>query len=892
MRRLDNIPFNSRVAILATIFIIPLLVVLWFFVAERTAVIATTQSELTGLRLLVPLDAVLSDLARSSNDTTTVAADLALLGARNDEVGDPLEVHDLVRRFLDRPAGPAASARLVSARALIDIISKVDEASGLSLDPGSNSYHQIELIMIRLPKMVLRNLELRAATASPSALPGDSASQLAFIAGRLDAHNQSFSESMTKSIAATPDPGVAARLAGLRILLFTANQELTEAATVAGKAVIGPAAGRAAQATAVTFASIGRTIESQLTQRLAAERGILFSRLSLVGFLVGAGAVFARITARSITTPVRAMTDAMASLAAGNVSLDPLPEARRDEIGRMAEALCALRRRLIEADWAKLERNDAIDAVSKSEAAFRLPFESNPLPMWVYDRETLACLDVNRATVEVYGWSRDQAVTMSVLDAIPPEDRERAREVISQRRKVRLASGPWTHLRANGSRLTVQLFSHAISFAGRDAVLVAAIDITEIKRLEDQLQQARKMEAVGQLAGGIAHDFNNILGAILGFAGFLVEDLAAGSAEHRFATRIQAAGERGRDLVRQILAFSRLETVDRQPTDLVIIARETIELVRSSIPASTTLALDEQTDSLIAHVNATHISQILMNLCINANDALRGDVGRVAVSLSRFPAGSSNGMLPDPLGLLTAETDAPLHRVESGSLAPSRPYALVCIGDTGVGMTREQLERIFEPFYTTKTRSEGTGLGLAIVHRIVLGYEGACHVVSRPGIGSLFRIYIPLTDEPVASPMEPVPRSSGQERVLVIDDETMITEMLEIGLTRLGYAVTTVNDPAEALGMYAASPTAWDVVVSDQVMPGVKGSALFTQMKAINAELRFILCTGYSDAMTKPASLATGIDAFFHKPVGPELLAATIRQLCGRMSGHEARRGR
>jgi CheY-like chemotaxis protein len=210
-------------------------------------------------------------------------------------------------------------------------------------------------------------------------------------------------------------------------------------------------------------------------------------------------------------------------------------------------------------------------------------------------------------------------------------------------------------------------------------------------------------------------------------------------------------------------------------------------------------------------------------------------------------------------------------------------YARLTVTDTGSGMNTEVLERIFDPFYTTKDRGRGTGLGLAVIHGIVLGYDGACVVRSRPGAGTTFVVYLPLA----APGLQPEPEASatpmlrGRERVLIVDDETDLGDALAIGLERLGYEVVAIENPEEALQILIESPDSWDVVISDQVMPQMKGLTLYDRLKEFRPALRFILCSGYSDGATEELALSAGVDAFFLKPVGPEELAAAIRRFVG-----------
>ena len=486
----------------------------------------------------------------------------------------------------------------------------------------------------------------------------------------------------------------------------------------------------------------------------------------------------------------------------------------------------------------------------------------------------------NSPTPDPLGYSAEENLGRSLLEFVHPEESREVVEALQSiaREPAADARGITRYRHKNGSwRYIAWSARNAVDVAGVGGIIMNARDVTAMKDLEAQLLQARKMEAIGQLAGGIAHDFNNILGSIQGFAGFLVEDLPADGAQHGFSTRILKASERARDLVQQIVAFSRLSGVERAPCDLVSIIEETRELLRPLLPASAATSIEHDSPQLIAEVNAAQMGQILVNLCLNANDALASRPGGIAIASAAIAPGHADYQSFEG----AAQIGDGCIRV--GSLDPRRSYARISVMDTGQGMRADQLERIFEPFYTTKERSRGTGLGLSVVHGIVMSYDGALFVASLPGRGSLFRIYLPLIEEARLesrpSVVQPQKSLGGNERILVVDDETMITEMLAVGLGRLGYQVECRNNPQEALRLFTKDPQRWDVVISDEVMPCMRGSLLFERLKAIDPDLRFILCTGFSDEVTEETFRAQGIDAFFHKPTSPEQLGAAIRRL-------------
>lgn len=439
--------------------------------------------------------------------------------------------------------------------------------------------------------------------------------------------------------------------------------------------------------------------------------------------------------------------------------------------------------------------------------------------------------------------------------------------------------------------LTASSDMYEINYEGRDleiqrmrlpdkGVLTRINDVTTRNaalaarhQFEARLQQSAKMEAIGQLAGGMAHDFNNILGSIMGFAGFLSQDLPPHSAEHGFATRILNACTRGKELVEQILAFSRARAVERGVVDIGLLLTRNRDFLAGLMPPQTKLNIPSGDVALPVFGSAAQIGQLIANLCLNARDAIGDDGGTVDISARPATAEELNGP--------GSSRGRPNERL-FGELRFGKNYCLLRLTDNGSGIAPEIMDRIFEPFFTTKGRQRGTGLGLAVVHGVVEATGGACHVVSQLGQGTTFSIYLPIAGETVVSPRMPLSDPStlhGTERVLIVDDEQDIADMLAIGLERLGYEAVGINDPMEALAAFTEDPEAFDVVITDQVMPGLRGLDLVRRLKEIRPTVRTILCTGFSDGANAETSREAGADAFFHKPVDARKIAPQIRAL-------------
>lgn len=396
--------------------------------------------------------------------------------------------------------------------------------------------------------------------------------------------------------------------------------------------------------------------------------------------------------------------------------------------------------------------------------------------------------------------------------------------------------------------------------------------LRERLQLQARLEQSAKMEAIGQLAGGVAHDFNNIMGSIGGFAGFLAQDLAEGSAEKQFADRILAACQRGKELVEQILDFARARTVERGMVDLERFAKECAELAATYLPPSVKLQTEIDVPVSFVSGSSVQLLQMFTNLGRNAQFAMTEGQGVMTLKFQRADKAALKGLLTRTLGP---------HDLIIGEYDGDRDYACITVSDTGSGISPEALQRIFEPFFTTKSRAQGTGLGLAVVHGVVMSHGGLCHVHSEPGNGTTFSIYLPLVQAPVTSAVATEVDSDirGRERVLVVDDQADIVDILTIGLARLGYDAVGVDDPLAALQAIEEDASAWDVIVSDQAMPGLKGLELIKKAKALRPDLKAVLCTGFSDGMGETLSLQAGADAFFHKPVDATAIARSIRKL-------------
>jgi signal transduction histidine kinase/DNA-binding response OmpR family regulator len=401
---------------------------------------------------------------------------------------------------------------------------------------------------------------------------------------------------------------------------------------------------------------------------------------------------------------------------------------------------------------------------------------------------------------------------------------------------------------------------------GERRVVVAHENITERKRAQNeemrlaaQLRHAYKMEAIGTLAGGIAHDFNNILASVIGYTELCLLDVEKGHSLEKSMQEVYRAGMRAKELVQQILTFARKDEIHIRPTQVSAIAKEASGLIRSIIPASIDIRLQVESNALVM-ADPTQIHQIFMNLFTNAAQAMETDGGVLTIQVSE------------------ATPDRSLNSIHAVS-KPGR-FLKIRVTDTGIGIPPATLERIFDPYFTTKGRGEGTGLGLSVTHGIVQSCGGQISVESKVGKGTAFTICLPLYAQqaaPVADLSRKLPL--GTERILFVDDEVSIAEMSRQRLHILGYRVTVVTSSMGALRQLIARPDDFDLIITDMTMPRMSGYQLAVEAKKIKPGIPVILCTGYSKKISHEKIAAIGINALLMKPVAVSEMAETIRKV-------------
>jgi len=503
----------------------------------------------------------------------------------------------------------------------------------------------------------------------------------------------------------------------------------------------------------------------------------------------------------------------------------------------------------------------------QSEEKFRTYTESAPVAIIIY--QDAGWIYANPAAEQLMAASLVELSSLEFSDIIHPD----FRHIYHSNRITNLSdaflknSHELKIIARDGSEKWVNFRAEKIEFEGKNAVMVSAMDIGDLKQaeiekqqLEIQLRQAQKMESIGTLAGGIAHDFNNILSSVIGYTELTLADMSEGKpASKQNLQAILRAGERARDLVSQILTFSRQTELVNIPIKMHMIANEVLKLLRSSIPTTIEIIHKIQKCKPIL-ADPTQIHQVIMNLCTNAFHAMQGSGGVMTVTLSPIE--------------IQAQDSEKIAELSPGS------YAKLEVIDTGTGMSQSTIERIFDPYFTTKEKGKGTGLGLAVVHGIVTNHNGAITVESIPGQGSTFRVFLPVVDDSemqITSRKKQLPR--GTEHILLVDDEKEIVLIEQQMLERLGYKVTTCAGSLDALTVFQANPLKFDMIITDMTMPNMTGDQLACEIIKIRPEIPIILCTGFSEYMNNEKAKSMGIRKFVLKPVSMEEIATAIRDV-------------
>ena len=508
-----------------------------------------------------------------------------------------------------------------------------------------------------------------------------------------------------------------------------------------------------------------------------------------------------------------------------------------------------------------IDRKRTEELRRQSEIKYRLLFEANPESLWVFDAETLRFLAVNDAAIRKYGWSREEFMAMTILEVRPPSERDRIERIVRNplpAPELRTGLRHWTK---DHVVFDVEVMVDSMEFGGRPARLTMVRDVTERKRLEGQLQQSQRMEAVGRLAGGVAHDFNNLLTAVMGYSDLLIEGLPADDGRRDDLEEIRKATRRGAALTQQLLAYSRRQVLQPRVIDLNAVVTGTQRLLHRLIGEHIELRAELDPGLGAVRADPAQLEQVIINLAVNARDAM--------------PRGGQ--LLITTQNVLVTDADA-----VTRPLVASGSYVQLTVTDTGTGFDEQVLSRLFEPFFTTKGPGKGTGLGLSTVYGIVQQSGGTIDAVSTVGQGSTFTVLLPRVEAvpdgaPAVAP--PVAPAAGTETILLVEDEAALRAVARRSLEGQGYRILEASDGEMALALTAAHVDRIDLLVTDVVMPGMHGREVATRIVAQRPGIRVLYMSGYTnDAIVHLGVLDPGV-AFLQKPFSPDALRRKVREV-------------
>jgi two-component system cell cycle sensor histidine kinase/response regulator CckA len=516
-----------------------------------------------------------------------------------------------------------------------------------------------------------------------------------------------------------------------------------------------------------------------------------------------------------------------------------------------------------------LDEMPAKRALKHKDKNFRLLFEANPQPMWLFDPVAQTVLEANAAACKLYGYTHDEFCGLSVDRIESSDSAEKASAKDTHPHPVTCHR----HKTNGGALIEVESTRRDIEYNGAAAQLVMLDDMTLYRQLEDQLRQAQKMEAVGMLAGGVAHDFNNLLTIITGYGQLILNTLTPTDPNRHSAEQILKAGERAATLTRQLLAFSRRQVLQPKVLDLNKLVSSLSTMLRRLIGEDIDLQLILRPELGQVSADPGQMEQVLMNLVVNARDAMPGG------------------------GTLTIETaNVTLdERYISRHLAVKPgPYTMLAVSDNGTGMDQDTLAHLFEPFFTTKSSGQGTGLGLSTVFGIVKQSRGSVDVYSVPAHGTSVKVYLPRIDQPLTVESVALEKAEtrGSETILVVEDDEMVRNLVSETLKREGYRVLDAAEPMEARRISDAHKSVIHLLITDVVMPRVSGRDLALELNRQRREMKVLYMSGYTDSAIVNSGILQKEVAFLQKPFTPGALAEKVRQVLEGSKGNTRRAGK
>jgi two-component system cell cycle sensor histidine kinase/response regulator CckA len=482
-------------------------------------------------------------------------------------------------------------------------------------------------------------------------------------------------------------------------------------------------------------------------------------------------------------------------------------------------------------------------------------FDSNPLPIWVISREDFRFLQTNPAATELFGFTADEFKGMKLADLHTPAEREGFEQALAREDYRAAELCGWRGRTKSGETLDLELKIHPVRTRKGPALIVIPLDVRERLGLEQQMQQAQKMEAVGMLAGGIAHDFNNLLTIISGYSQMLLAGRTRDESDRPALEQILKASDRAADLTAQLLNFSRRQNTQPKVLSLNAVVSGMSKMVRRLIGDHIDLRIQLRDDAGMVRVDSGKAEQVILNLAVNSRDALRNG-GKLTISTRRED--------------LDADIAATLR------LRPGR-YAVLAVNDTGTGMDPKVRERVFEPFFTTK--EQGTGLGLSTVYGIVKQANGAIRLWSEKGVGTSIDVYFPRLDEPAAveTAADPEPAATGKETILIVEDEEAVRRLMSTALEQNGYRVLIAADGVEALKLISSHSGPLDLLVTDLLMPGMNGAELARKVKDRLPGITVLCISGYAEELRQSGEIDE--NSFLQKPFTPQALLRKVREM-------------
>lgn len=558
------------------------------------------------------------------------------------------------------------------------------------------------------------------------------------------------------------------------------------------------------------------------------------------------------VIVKRIMTPLSSLIKYSKNISIGNYSISDMPHSYH-EINELAENFkimaVAVQSRETELAAEKLFIDAALNSLTDTFFVFN-PSTGKPI-RW------------NEPFCRVSGYTDDEISKMKAPDNYYSRDDLKKAEIIT---KEILSKGKGSIelslITKNGERIPTEYSASVIKDKKGNPRYIISVgrDIRERKKLEAQLQQAHKMEAIGTIAGGIAHDFNNILGIIIGNAELAIDGVPEWNPSHNNIVQIVNASLRAKDVVSQLLSFSRMEIHKPKPVIIHDIIHESVNLIRSSIPSSIEIIHDISDTRASILADPTQIHQMLLNLCTNAFHAMEENGGELEIRMTEVD--------------LNREQSNGYHKITPGK------YVKIVVSDTGCGIPADIKNKIFDPYFTTKEVGKGSGMGLSIVHGVVKSNKGMISVYSEPGKGTSFKVFFPvISGDNEIKRDESIELPKGNERILFVDDEEFLLDIGSQILNKLGYIVETSSNPIEALDLFRSKPDFFDLLITDMTMPELSGDVFAQEIKMICPDIPVILCTGFSNKINSETAREIGIDKYIEKPLSIHKMAFSIREV-------------